>query len=429
MKKSIRYSKAASERRQLWFERHRRLPTRLLGPDEELLYALVHRSVRPTLPTPVASHRLTADLAWRVAFDRAAVLITVRGRVAASLEPLVLVRDCGNLERDDFLRCDAKDFLRRRNTLLAALAEGEQQRVLVQYHNLLLAQLGPVPPQGAGRPAEMHRPQAGPAASELMVAEDPGDAEDEPGEPAISLEEDEVPLSPAAPTKPGAPVTETSDPALTSEQSGRAGTHTGLVRRIAKRVIHLVGNKTLSFSELRSVGHEALVEAAKRYNPARPTSFATYARYRVFGAMIDAVRKHSRGVGRYEVPLAYLGQAPGPSPEGALIAADERRRLSVLVEALEPQEQALLEALYTDERTMTEIAGEVGVHPSTISRRHAQILNRLGKRLLAHERGSVPSCLVRLASDPSSVRESDAKAGSPRSESLPLSKSHRHGPT
>ena len=80
-------------------------------------------------------------------------------------------------------------------------------------------------------------------------------------------------------------------PPLTDAQAARVERHTGLVRDTARRVARNCGVRFMSLEELESVGNEALVQAAMRYDPTSPASFATFAHYRVYGAMIDALRK------------------------------------------------------------------------------------------------------------------------------------------
>jgi len=234
-------------------------------------------------------------------------------------------------------------------------------------------------------------------------------------------------------------------PPLTPDQTARIERHTRIVRTIARRVIRSAGTDLLNADELTSVGNEALVQAAMRYDPSGTASFATFAQYRVYGAMIDAIRKRTpgrrnqkRALIRLEATQALLGQsaedqaaqraaghtssleervdmarelvrkaaiavrlseptsvrvdglaADGPDPEELLVSADERDRVWSLVEELEPGERALLEAIYVEGRTMKELAAELKTTGSTISRRHTRIIERLTKRVRAKELGSI----------------------------------------
>ena len=103
-------------------------------------------------------------------------------------------------------------------------------------------------------------------------------------------------------------------PPLSDEQAARVEAHTKLVHRAAHQVY--AHTSVLSFEELESVGNEALVRAAMRYDPSSPASFATYAHYRVRGAMIDAIRartpgrrKQKRALSRLQATQALLSEA------------------------------------------------------------------------------------------------------------------------
>lgn len=228
-------------------------------------------------------------------------------------------------------------------------------------------------------------------------------------------------------------------PPLSDEQAVRVERHTGLVRTIARRVFNRVG--VMSVEELESVGNEALVQSAMRYDPTSPASFATFANYRVHGAMIDAIRKRTpgrrkkqRALQRLAATQALLGQAAedhdaqrasgqrqtleqrveaarelvrkavisvrlsepnslglerasteDPDPEQLLLDADARKRMWILVDELEPEERQIIEALYTKDATMKELAERLGTSLATISRRHSKLLARLAKRARAQE--------------------------------------------
>ena len=230
-------------------------------------------------------------------------------------------------------------------------------------------------------------------------------------------------------------------PPLTDAQAGRVERHTKLVRASARRIAASVGTRLLSIDELESAGFEALVEAAMRYDPSGAASFATFAHYRVYGAMIDAIRKRSPGLRAQQRALvrltatqALLSQAaedqaaqrssgqqlaleqrvesarelvrratlamclaePGdlepealvaeqPDPEQRLLDDDTRRRMWSMIAELDEHERALIEAIYEHGRSMKDYAEQLGVSIATVSRRHARTVDRLGKRMRASE--------------------------------------------
>ncbi len=223
--------------------------------------------------------------------------------------------------------------------------------------------------------------------------------------------------------------------ALTAEQRSRveraAPRVRALARALQRRLFHL------TVDELESAGYEALVGAAQRYEPDSGIPFARFAHYRVRGAMVDAARandraarSHRRALRALEASQSMLEQAdasevaasaesrrleervaaaralveraaaavalahsaptdpdevPGgenaEDPEAATIAADTRRALWSVVHECTDEEQRLLRAIYEEGRSMKQLARAEGVAVSTISRRHAKLLDRLRGRL------------------------------------------------
>jgi len=68
--------------------------------------------------------------------------------------------------------------------------------------------------------------------------------------------------------------------------------HLPMVKRIAKRLL-LDSPAWMPLDELIACGREGLLEAASRYDPSLNTTFASYAYYRVRGAMFDLLRHES----------------------------------------------------------------------------------------------------------------------------------------
>lgn len=66
--------------------------------------------------------------------------------------------------------------------------------------------------------------------------------------------------------------------------------HTGLVKRIVKRVTTVTGFDDRN-DELFQYGVTGLLEAAGRYDPTRGASFSTFAWYRIQGAIYDGLRE------------------------------------------------------------------------------------------------------------------------------------------
>jgi len=62
-----------------------------------------------------------------------------------------------------------------------------------------------------------------------------------------------------------------------------------LVERVARRLVWRTGLQS-AYDDFWSAGALALLEAGRRYDPAKGASFATFAEHRVRGAMIDELR-------------------------------------------------------------------------------------------------------------------------------------------
>jgi RNA polymerase sigma factor for flagellar operon FliA len=80
----------------------------------------------------------------------------------------------------------------------------------------------------------------------------------------------------------------TSAPAL-SDEGALLEKYQGLIERIARRLVWRTGMHS-AYDDLWSAGGLALIEASRRYDPAKGATFATFAEHRVRGAMIDELR-------------------------------------------------------------------------------------------------------------------------------------------
>lgn len=192
--------------------------------------------------------------------------------------------------------------------------------------------------------------------------------------------------------------------------------------------------------DLRSTGYEALVRCGQRYDPESGASFRTFAYHRVRGAMIDAarravpgLRRRSRALRSLQANQALLEQAQqnqggdGPDPRrlkqrvaavAELVAQataavmlsragpkdperlvdegtddpdeaidDARLRDRVrhaVAQCCSEEERSMLQALYDEGLSMSELGERIGRDKSTVSRRHAAMLKRLSAALQQH---------------------------------------------
>ena len=82
-----------------------------------------------------------------------------------------------------------------------------------------------------------------------------------------------------------------------------------------------------------------------------------------------------------DVDPEQMADGEAPAIDEQLADAQTRDRLQRAVERCEPDERALLTALYFRGASMHEHAAAIGVNVSTVSRRHARALRRLSEWL------------------------------------------------
>lgn len=179
----------------------------------------------------------------------------------------------------------------------------------------------------------------------------------------------------------------------------------------------------VEFDDLLGWGYTGLMEAYHRFDKSKNTRFATYAYYRIRGAMIDAcprpmvdsrrkvvetscnevlntyahVVQHQAGQATVEDRLSMLSDVTGsmlmvfvlrdcPSQSLKTDGAPHKRRLArrqtaekvrSIMERLPDNEQVVLTKMYFEEHSMTEIGEQMGYSPSWVSRIHARALKRL----------------------------------------------------
>lgn len=208
------------------------------------------------------------------------------------------------------------------------------------------------------------------------------------------------------------------------------------VAQRAARMIHPRVRDYIEFDELVAIGNAGLAEAAQRYDPDRGVAFATFAWYRVQGAIVDGLRRSSslpkrvwarlvalRAASEYlehraerETGARKTGAAPAtggdalaqvkdamsairtmyvtsleamqeggfdrapddaPTAESTVDSARFARKLRIALRKLPERERALVEKHYWEGKNLLEAGGELGISKSWASRLHAQAMERL----------------------------------------------------
>lgn len=192
----------------------------------------------------------------------------------------------------------------------------------------------------------------------------------------------------------------------------------------------------VELDDLLSAGREGLLDAARRFDPSHSVPFRSYANYRVKGAIIDQVRQMAPmprrayerlaaletatrvSEGRAELafsePASALNEAEAEEAldqhlaavvtasairlkieasrtEGAEVSeqnpetAYERAELTALalraIDGLPPTEAQVVRRYYFEGHRLEEIAKDLGVSKSWVSRLHTKAIGRLAERI------------------------------------------------
>lgn len=210
-----------------------------------------------------------------------------------------------------------------------------------------------------------------------------------------------------------------------------------LARRIAAKLPHHV-----ELDDLISAGVLGLIDAIRRYDQARDASLATFAQFRIRGAILDSLRADDWGsralrqmarriAAARQTLMPSLGRAPSeaelaahlglalpdyheqvtrihglqlanfvpqdeeddrgrsvdqvpsedPTPLQRLLAHEQEHSVRVAMEGLPLRERQVVVGYYVEELTMREIGNRLGVTESRVCQLHARALARLKRSL------------------------------------------------
>ncbi|MBI1945889.1 MAG: sigma-70 family RNA polymerase sigma factor [Deltaproteobacteria bacterium] len=168
-----------------------------------------------------------------------------------------------------------------------------------------------------------------------------------------------------------------------------------LVERVAKRVARRLP-RSVALDDLVGAGSLGLIDAVKRFDPARAPSFSAYAELRIRGAILDHLRaldwlprSMRASVKRGESDAAVLSiddrRGPGcdgfaanqPSASTVLEQREQRDRLSAAIAALPERTRRVLGLYYVDELTLKEVGQVLGVTESRACQLHGEAVLRL----------------------------------------------------
>jgi len=227
-------------------------------------------------------------------------------------------------------------------------------------------------------------------------------------------------------------------PALTPELDSNLLEILPMVRYLARRIQSRLP-RTVDFDDLLSAGMVGLVEAAAKFNPAKNIKFASYAQFRVRGAILDSLRvmdwapRHMRQKGRavreaiqtltsrlgrtpleedvaaelkidlndYQILLGHLNSLemvslhrkrdedsgeedlvpiqakPEDDPLFRCIRGEMGERLILAIEELSERERLVTTLYYYEELTLREIGLAMGLDPTRVSQIRGSAVNHL----------------------------------------------------
>ena len=188
----------------------------------------------------------------------------------------------------------------------------------------------------------------------------------------------------------------------------------GLVRSLAWQIGRQLPPE-VEMEDLIGYGQVGLMEAIQDYDPNRGARFATYAYHRIRGAILDGLSQmtwfnyhdyyNRRYVSRDASAPDQADEAGGQSQGGAVYFAghatdqvagtapsaaktvafqEARGKLRELVDELPVEVGELIRARYFRGLTLSDAAGQVGIHKSWASRLQRQALERLNRSARQH---------------------------------------------
>lgn len=166
-----------------------------------------------------------------------------------------------------------------------------------------------------------------------------------------------------------------------------------LIRQYRGLVIHLVADISgrappwVDRDDLTSAGTLGLLQALRSFDPDRGVKFLTFVRFRIRGAIYDELRRsHPMGRTAFRRGLTVehrdeLDSVDDHSVDAGLMERERRAHLHEAVDALPPRLRFVVSGYYFEQRQVKDLAPELGVRASRVSKMHAQALAHMRNTL------------------------------------------------
>lgn len=191
-----------------------------------------------------------------------------------------------------------------------------------------------------------------------------------------------------------------------------------LVNKYSEYVVKIVQqikknlHPNIEIQDLISYGMMGLIEASQRFDPSLGVAFSTYSYYRIKGAIYDGLRcmgslsrteyrKYTLNSG-YCIPkisdqnvfqsislVSLDNEDINSIHDDKLQHADELvlklqlyEKMRKAIGNLSKKEQDIINLYYFEELSLEEVGNKVGLSKSWISRKHAQVLEKLSNKFL-----------------------------------------------
>lgn len=188
------------------------------------------------------------------------------------------------------------------------------------------------------------------------------------------------------------------------ETSTSSGQHPGLVHEVRpdmSRLVRILASRVLAglprdsgieMADLIQAGNVGLLQAERSFSPEIGAPLAGYAKFRIRGEMLDAVRRNSRpmragiatqgSTAEDGTDLEALIPAPADYSPFSIMARNQRAAiLDEEVARLPERYRTVVRMRYTSEFSLREIGAALRVHESRACQLHQSALGRLRRAL------------------------------------------------